>query len=55
LQVITRRSNKDILLKKEENVEEKTDKKLLELTRDISKRLNENVFSKEGEYIINQT
>ena len=54
LQVITR-SNKDILLKKEENVEEKTDKKLLELTKDISKRLNENVFSKEGEYIINQT
>ena len=55
LQVITRRSNKDIFLKKGENVEEKTDKKLLELTKDISKRLNENVFSKEGEYIINQT
>ena len=42
-------------MKKEENVEEKTDKKLLKLTKDISKRLNENVFSKEGEYIINQT
>ena len=42
-------------MKKEENVKEKTDKKLLELPKDISKRLNENVFSKEGEYIINQT
>ena len=55
LQVITRKSNKDILLKNKENVEEKTDKKLLELTKDISSRLNENVYSKEGEYIINQT
>ena len=39
----------------EGNVEEKTDKKLLEITKDISKRLNENVFNKEGEHVINQT
>ena len=28
---------------------------MLELIIDISKKLNENVFSKKGEYIINQT
>ena len=28
---------------------------MLELTKDISKRLNENVYNKEGKYIINQT
>ena len=36
-------------------MEEKTDKRLLELTKDLSKRLNENVFNKEEEYIMNQT
>ena len=36
-------------------MEEKADKKLLELTKDIAKRLDENVFNKEGENIINQT
>ena len=46
---------KDILLKNKENVEEKTDKMLLEFIKDLSKRLNENVFIKGGEYIINQT
>ena len=52
LQVITRRSYQDILINSKENVEEKADKKLLELTRDISNRLNKEVFSKEGEAVI---
>jgi hypothetical protein len=38
LQVITRRSNRDMLIKNKENVAEKTNKKLIELTRDTSKR-----------------
>ena len=32
-----------------EDVENKTDKKLVELTKDISQRLSQNVFSKKGE------
>ena len=38
-----------------ENVDEKTDNKLIELTRDISKRLKAEVFIEEGEEIIGYT
>ena len=44
-----------MLMNDKENVEEKTDKKLIELTRDISSRLNADVFSEEGEEIIGFT
>ena len=55
LQVITRRTNKDILMNEKEDVENKTDQKLLELTKDISERLTQDVFSKEGRDIIENT
>ena len=55
LQVITRRSNRDMLINSKENVEDVTNKKLIELTKDISKRLNEDVFNEEGEEIIGYT
>ena len=49
---ITRRSNKDMMMNNKENVEEKTNMKLIELTRDISKKLREEVVSEEVEEII---
>ena len=55
LQVITRRSNRDMWINNKENVDEKTDNKLIELTRDISKRLKAEVFIEEGEEIIGYT
>ena len=50
LQVVTRRTYHDILGNNKEYVEDKTYKKLLELTKDISNRLSNEVFSKEGKY-----
>ena len=44
LQVVTRRTYQDILANNKEDVEDKTNKKLLELTKDISNRLT-NDFS----------
>ena len=55
LQVITRRTYKDILINEKEDVEDKTDQKLLELTKEISERLTQDVFSKEGRDIIENT
>ena len=55
LQVLTRRSYQDMLLNKRENVVEKTDKMLKELIRDISKGLDEDVFSEEGADVIGRT
>lgn len=55
LQVITRRTNKDILANNKEDVVDKTDKKLLELAKDISQRLTQDVFSNEGKVMIENT
>ena len=55
LQVITRRTYQDILANDKEDVEDKTDKKLLELTKDISDRLTQDVFTEEGREIIEKT
>lgn len=55
LQVITRRSYQDMLQNKKENVVDKTDKMLLQVIKDISKRLGEEVFSEEGEQVIEKT
>ena len=55
LQVITRRSYQDMLVNNKENVVDKTDKKLIELTKDITERLTANVFNEEGEDIIGHT
>ena len=44
-----------MLMNNKEDVEEKTNRKLIELTKDISKRLREEVFSEEGEEIIGYT
>ena len=50
LQVFIRRTYQDILANNKEDVEDKTNKKLLELTKDISNRLSNDVFSREGKY-----
>ena len=55
LQVITRRNYKDMLANKKENVEETTEKKLKELTDDISERLSKEVFRDEGKEVIEHT
>ena len=55
LQVVTRRTYQDILANNKEYVEDKTYKKLLELTKDISNRLSNEVFSKDGKYMIKKT
>ena len=52
LQVITRRTYKDIVANNKEDVEVKTNTKLIELTKDISGRLTEDVFSQEGRDMI---
>ena len=41
-----------MLANDEEDVEDKTDKKLLVLTKDISDRLTHDVFTEEGREII---
>ena len=55
LQVLTRRSYQDMLQNKKEVVIVKTDKMLLQVIKDISKRLSEEVFSDEGEKVIGKT
>ena len=55
LQVVTMRTYKDILANNTEDVEEKTNTKLLDLTKDISNRLSNDVFSMEGKDMIEKT
>ena len=55
VRMLTRRSYQDMLLNKKENVVDKSDRMLKEVVRDISKRLSDEVFSKDGEEVINRT
>jgi hypothetical protein len=55
LQVLTRRTYRDILINNKENVQEKSDKKLIELAQEISRKLTDEVFSEEGKAVIGHT
>ena len=55
LQVLTRRTYKDILVNNKVDVEDKSDKELLALARDISRRLEDDVFGEEGKVVIQRT
>ena len=48
LQVLTRRTYKDILVNSKVDVQENSDKKLVELAQEISRKLTDEVFSEEG-------
>ena len=55
LQVLTRRTYKDILVNTKVDVQEKSDKKLVELAQEISRKLTDEVFSEEGKAVIGHT